>query len=209
MYADSELLLMPNNKKVQVTGLLIDEEEVPIAKVGENVLLKIKGVEEEECQDGFVLSAVEQPVRRSKEFEAQVVVLPLLDHKPLITAGYECVLHIHSLVMECQITKLVSEVDKKTGKPGTKPPTFVKAGSIMTCRITTNATIAIENFKDFPQLGRFTLRDEGKTIGIGKILRIKDWGKKPEKEAAGAQKTEGKAPVAAAAPASEVESDDA
>ena len=26
----------------------------------------------------------------------------------------------------------------------------------------------------FPQLGRFTLRDEGKTIGIGKCLKVLD-----------------------------------
>jgi peptide chain release factor subunit 3 len=92
-------------------------------------------------------------------------------------AGYECVLHIHSLAMECKITRLVSESDKKTGKPAKKVPTFIKNGSIAIVRIVTDETIAVENFKDFPQLGRFTLRDEGKTIGIGKIMRIKEFTK--------------------------------
>lgn len=32
--------------------------------------------------------------------------------------------------------------------------------------------ICMETFKDFPQMGRFTLRDEGKTIAIGKILKV-------------------------------------
>jgi peptide chain release factor subunit 3 len=27
-------------------------------------------------------------------------------------------------------------------------------------------------FKNFPQMGRFMLRDEGKTIAIGKIVKI-------------------------------------
>jgi len=31
---------------------------------------------------------------------------------------------------------------------------------------------AVETFKDVPQLGRFTLRDEGRTIAIGKVLRL-------------------------------------
>lgn len=34
--------------------------------------------------------------------------------------------------------------------------------------------ICVESFNDFPQMGRFTLRDEGKTIAIGKILKVLD-----------------------------------
>jgi peptide chain release factor subunit 3 len=30
----------------------------------------------------------------------------------------------------------------------------------------------MEPFKRFPQLGRFTLRDEGRTIAVGKVLKI-------------------------------------
>lgn len=29
--------------------------------------------------------------------------------------------------------------------------------------------VCVEKFKDYPQLGRFTLRDEGKTVAIGKV----------------------------------------
>ena len=48
---------------------------------------------------------------------------------------------------------------------------FVKSGSIVDCRIQVSQPICVELFKEFPQLGRFTLRDEGKTIAIGKITR--------------------------------------
>ena len=73
IYKDSELLLMPNNKKVcpqpassmlgsrahslvwypfdvqvQCTGLLVEDTEVPMARAGENILMRIKGCEEEE-----------------------------------------------------------------------------------------------------------------------------------------------------------------
>jgi len=37
-------------------------------------------------------------------------------------------------------------------------------------RIQVNELICVEKFEDFPQLGRFTLRDEGKTVAIGKIV---------------------------------------
>ena len=33
----------------------------------------------------------------------------------------------------------------------------------------------MEPFKEFPQMGRFTLRDEGRTIAIGKVLKVVEW----------------------------------
>jgi peptide chain release factor subunit 3 len=32
--------------------------------------------------------------------------------------------------------------------------------------------ICVERFEDYPQLGRFTLRDQGQTIAIGKITKL-------------------------------------
>ena len=44
----------------------------------------------------------------------------------------------------------------------------------LTCVTTSCPTwqVCIEAFEQCPQLGRFTLRDEGKTIGIGKCLAL-------------------------------------
>ena len=33
-------------------------------------------------------------------------------------------------------------------------------------------SVCVERFEDYPQLGRFTLRDQGQTIAIGKITRL-------------------------------------
>ncbi len=49
---------------------------------------------------------------------------------------------------------------------------FVKSGTVITCVIEVEQAICCETFETAPQLGRFTLRDEGKTIGIGKILTM-------------------------------------
>lgn len=40
-------------------------------------------------------------------------------------------------------------------------PTFVRSAATVQCRIKVSNPIAIERYKDSPQLGRFTLRDEG------------------------------------------------
>jgi peptide chain release factor subunit 3 len=48
----------------------------------------------------------------------------------------------------------------------------VRAGGVVTCIIEVEQIICVETFESCQQLGRFTLRDEGKTIGIGKILKL-------------------------------------
>jgi len=61
---------------------------------------------------------------------------------------------------------------KKTKKPGKKKPTFVKNGAVVICSIQTTGPICLEPFDIFAPLGRFTLRDKGKTIAVGKVLKI-------------------------------------
>jgi len=85
---------------------------------------------------------------------------------------------------------LLHYFDKKTGRKSKKPPQYAKKGPHGTtfslsevpnefflyligqkiiARIETTAPICLERFADYPQLGRFTLRDEGKTVAIGKV----------------------------------------
>jgi len=43
------------------------------------------------------------------------------------------------------------------------------------CRISPKGPIALEKFDSIQQMGRFTLRDEGRTIAIGKVLKYKPY----------------------------------
>merc|ERR1712048_494766 len=97
-----------------------------------------------------------------KRFEAQLIIVELLEHKSIFSAGYTAVLHVHAVAEECTILELTSSIDKKTGKRSKKPPMFVKSGGVISCVIEVEQPISIETFDSCPQLGRFTLRDEGK-----------------------------------------------
>ena len=74
---------------------------------------------------------------------------------------------------ECEVVKLIYSIDPKTKQPIKKKITFVKSGTLVQCRIAVQLPICIEPFSENPQLGRFTLRDEGKTIAIGKGMKVK------------------------------------
>ena len=59
---------------------------------------------------------------------------------------------------------LICLVDKKTGEKSKTRPRFIKQDQIAIVRFQSDDVICMETFKDHPQLGRFTLRDEGMNI---------------------------------------------
>ncbi|KAG6494610.1 hypothetical protein ZIOFF_042370 [Zingiber officinale] len=173
------LLVMPNKASVKVLSIICDEKKVRRAGPGENVKVKLAGVEEEDILAGFVLSSVAKPIGAFYEFNAQLQILELLDNA-IFTAGYKAVLHIHSIVEECEVIDLLEEIDTKRRKEedprkkakAKRKPLFVKNGAVVVCRIQVTNLICIENFSDFAQLGRFTLRTEGKTVAVGKVVAL-------------------------------------
>lgn len=57
-------------------------------------------------------------------------------------------------------------MDKKTGEKSKTRPRFVKQDQVCIARLRAAGVICLETFKDFPQMGRFTLRDEGKDARV-------------------------------------------
>jgi peptide chain release factor subunit 3 len=161
------VLLMPNRTTVQVIQCFSDEDEVDQVAAGDNVKLKLKGVEENEIMSGFVICSTEHPCRVGKVFDAEVMILEL---KSIMTSGYTCVLHLHSAVEEVIVSRIICKIDKKTNeKQKTK---FVKQDDKCILRIEASEPFCLDTYKEFPVMGRFTLRDEGKTIGIGKVVKV-------------------------------------
>lgn len=184
----SHVLMMPNKvsihrwigykmliflqQSVEITAIYNEtEEEIEQAVCGDNIRLRLKGIEEDEVSPGFVLCSKKNPVPTTTVFEAQ---LAILEHKSIICAGYTAVLHVHAASEEITLSALLHLIDKKTGKRSKRPPQFVKQGQKAIARIETSGPICIETFAKLPQLGRFTLRDEGKTVAIGKVTKVLD-----------------------------------
>lgn len=163
------LMVMPNRTEVKVDQLWSDDIEVTGVASGENIKAKLKGIEETDVTPGFVLCDPRNPIKTGTVFDAQVV---MLDLKSIICAGYSCILHLQAMAEEVTIKALICLVDKKTGEKSKTRPRFIKQDQIAIARFVSNHPICMETFKDHPQLGRFTLRDEGTTIAIGKILKV-------------------------------------
>jgi len=168
-----QLMVIPNKVPCEVVSIYInDTTSVRVAKSGENIRVVLKGIEEDRLQRGYVLCDRLKPIPCQTKFEAQLAILELLPHKSIFTAGYASIIHIHTAVEECVVNVLIAQLDKKTGKVTKSKPQFVKNGSLVNVIIECAQPIPLELFGDSPQLGRFTLRDEGKTIAIGKVIAL-------------------------------------
>ncbi|GMM50552.1 translation termination factor GTPase eRF3 [Starmerella bacillaris] len=165
-----QLLMMPNKRPVEVATIINEgEEEITGAMVGEQVKIKLKGIDEEDIQIGFVLTSSKNPIKAVTRFEATVAIL---DIKNILTAGFSCVMHVHTAVEEVQFVKLLHKLEKGTNRKSKKPPAFAKKGMKVIAELQTESAVCIEEFEKTPQLGRFTLRDQGQTIAIGKVTKI-------------------------------------
>jgi len=164
--------IMPMKIKAEVTQIFLegldDNREVNLAKPGESVRIKLKGLTEADVHKGFVICD-ENTGHAVKEFDARISILELLEHRQLLTAGYTCVLHCHTVAEECVIVRLITT---GTGAKKKKRPTFVKSHTQVVVRIRVNRRVCLETFENSEQLGLFTLRDESRTIGVGKLLKI-------------------------------------
>jgi peptide chain release factor subunit 3 len=169
MKTGDKLVVMPNRTEVKVDQIWSDDIEVTEVTSGENIKCKVKGIEESDVTPGFVLCCPANPIKTGRVFDAQVV---MLDLKSIICAGYSCMLHLQAMAEEVTIQALICLVDKKTGEKSKTRPRFIKQDQIAIARFTATHPICMETFKAHPQLGRFTLRDEGTTIAIGKILKV-------------------------------------
>ena len=156
---------------VEVLASDIEDLEVKDADSGDNVRLRVRGIEEEDVAVGFVACSASAPVKATNFFQAQLVILNI---KSILAIGFRAVLHIHSATEEVVIDSFEHLLDKKTGEKLPKKPMFVRQGDIAIVNLKCSGNVCMETFQACDPVGRFTLRDEGKTIAVGKVLRVFD-----------------------------------
>jgi len=166
-----KVTVMPMKTQFEVQGITINDLPVRSAKPGENVKVKLGGAGVEDVQKGFVLCTAGKPCHAATRFECQLALVDLLEHRPIFSPGYNCVVHLHTAEEEVTVVELLS-IESRKPEEVKRRPRFARQGNVITANLRTARKVCCEAFKEVPQLGRLTLRDEGKTIAIGKILKV-------------------------------------
>jgi len=122
----SNLLMMPGRTPIEIVAIFSEsEEEMPNASCGDQVRLRVRGVEEEDVVPGFVFTSPKNPIHCVSAFEAQIHIIEL---KSILTAGFTCVMHVHTTVQEVTFAALLHKLEKGTGRKSKKPPAFASKG---------------------------------------------------------------------------------
>jgi elongation factor 1-alpha len=165
-----KVIFMPAGVVGEVRSIETHHMRIEKAEPGDNIGFNVRGVEKKDIKRGDVAGHPENPPSVVDEFTARVFIIW---HPTAIAVGYTPVIHVHTASVASRITEIVAKLDPRTGKEVEKNPQFIKQGDNAIIKFKPIKPLVIEKYSDFPQLGRFAMRDMGKTIGIGIVTDIK------------------------------------
>jgi len=163
------LVFMPANVQGEVKSIETHHVRMPKAEPGDNIGFNVRGVSKTDIRRGDVGGHPNNPPSVAKEFIGQIIVIL---HPTAIAAGYTPVLHYHTGQVAVRFVELIKKLDPRTGQTVEEKPSFLKTGDGAVVRFEPLHPIAVEAYTDFPELGRFAIRDMGTTIAAGVVKEI-------------------------------------
>jgi len=163
------VIFMPSKVQSLVKSIETHHVKVPKALPGDNIGFNVRGVSKKDVHRGDVAGHPDNPPTVAKEFIGQIIII---HHPTAIAAGYSPVLHSNTGQISCRFKELISKLDPRTGQVVEKNPAFLKTGDGAVVRFEPIQPIAVETYSEFPELGRFAIRDMGTTVAAGVIKEI-------------------------------------
>jgi elongation factor 1-alpha len=160
----------PAMVSTEVKSVEMHHEAMDEALPGDNVGFNVKNVSIKDIKRGMVAGdSKNDPPSGSESFEAQVIVM---DHPNKIMEGYTPVLDCHTAHIACKFNKLLTKLDKRTGKVMEENPKEIKSGDASIVEMKPTKPMCVESFTLYPPLGRFAVRDMRKTVAVGVIKSV-------------------------------------
>ncbi|RLG71367.1 MAG: translation elongation factor EF-1 subunit alpha [Thermoprotei archaeon] len=161
-----KVVFMPAGKVGEVRSIEMHHVRIPKALPGDNIGFNVRGVSRKDIRRGHVVGHLTKPPTVARSFRARVIILW---HPTAIAAGYCPVIHAHTASVSCRLKEIVAKIDPRTGKVIERQPKMLKKGEAAVVVFEPIKPMVIEKFKEIPQLGRFAIRDMGRTIGVGVV----------------------------------------
>jgi elongation factor 1-alpha len=169
--SNQKVIVMPAGVSGDVKSIETHHTQMDSAEAGDNIGFNLRGVDKKLIHRGDMIGNSESPPSVAKEFEAQIIVI---HHPTAMAPGYTPVLHAHTAQVAATLSEFVAKIDPKTGGITEEKPKFLKTGDAAIVKIKPVRPLAIETFKEFPEIGRFALRDMGTTIAAGIVKSISE-----------------------------------
>ena len=166
---NDKVVVMPSGVTGEVKSIETHHTQMDSAEAGDNIGFNLRGVDKKSIKRGDMIGPASSPPTVVKEFEAQIIVI---HHPTAMAPGYTPVLHAHTAQVAATLSEFIAKIDSKTGGIVEEKPKFLKTGDAAIVRIKPVRPLAIETFKEFPEIGRFALRDMGTTIAAGVVKSV-------------------------------------
>jgi elongation factor 1-alpha len=160
----------PAGITTEVKSVEMHHESLAEAVPGDNVGFNCKNVSVKELKRGYVASNNgDDPAKGCESFEASVIIMA---HPGQIQNGYCPVLDCHTCHIATKFSIITEKSDRRTGKTLEENPKFVKSGDACTVTMIPTKPMVVENFAEYPPLGRFAVRDMRQTVAVGVVKTV-------------------------------------
>ena len=169
MKPGDKIIVMPSGATGEIKSIETHHQEMSSAEAGDNIGFNLRGVEKKDIKRGDVMGSPDNPPIVATEFKAQIIII---HHPTALAPGYTPVMHCHTSQVAATISSFEAKINPATGATEEENPKFLKVGDSAIVKIRPVRPTCIETFKDFPEMGRFALRDMGATIAAGIVKEI-------------------------------------
>ncbi len=167
-----KIIIMPTGFKGEIRTIEMHHEEIPQAEPGDNVGFSIRGISMQDAGRGDCLGHPDNPptvITPKGKWTGQIIVIW---HPTAIAQGYTPVVHAHTAQVAAKFNSLMKKLDQKTGAVIEDNPKFLKRNEAAIVELAPIKKLCIEKYTEIPEMGRFAVRDMGRTVAVGIVKDI-------------------------------------
>jgi elongation factor 1-alpha len=172
MKKGDNIIIMPTGFQGEVRSIEMHHEEIEQALPGDNVGFSIRGISAKDASRGDCLGHPNNPptvINPNGNFIGQIIVIW---HPTAIAQGYTPVVHAHTAQVASKFVEISKKLDQKTGAVIEDNPKFIKRNEAAIVKLQPIKKLCIEKYTEIPEMGRFAVRDMGRTIAVGIVKEI-------------------------------------
>jgi len=167
-----KIIIMPTGFEGEIRSIEMHHEEIPEAIPGDNIGFAIRGITLQDAGRGDCLGHPSDPpkvINPNGKWTGQIIVIW---HPTALAQGYCPVVHSHTAQVAAKFVALVKKLDQKTGAVIEDSPKFLKKNESAIVELQPIKKMCLEKYNDFPEMGRFAVRDMGRTVAVGIVKDI-------------------------------------
>jgi elongation factor 1-alpha len=171
---EDEVVFMPGGYRAQIKTLQSHHQNVIGGKTGDPIGMDLRVIgkwdrNKRNLRAGNVAGPASNPPTVAKTFTAKIM---LLEQANPIYVGYAPQIHVHETHVKSGIEQILRKYNPKTMEVLEENPTSLMKGDFAEVVFRPYLPLVIEPVSKMPPLGRFAMRDSGKTVGAGIVTSV-------------------------------------